>query len=211
MAIRTFKEGLLPPLKYRAVACNDTSFEKVRHFVLEEEPFTTRNEQKTFNPSQQSAKNTFFRNPAYKGSNKYQGNYSWNQRNESSNRNNQFNTPNHNRPTIQEAYQNQGNFSRNQPQGPDFTRKSTNIICHRCGKPGHLRNNCFVRLPNNNNFPNRQNQMNSPLREDPGNPNRNVPTSNIQLASNSLNSKNYQRDLHTNVVSCVSFILRIIK
>lgn len=42
MAVRAFKEGLAPPLKYRVLNSNDTSFERIRQFALEEEPFTKR-------------------------------------------------------------------------------------------------------------------------------------------------------------------------
>lgn len=39
MAVRAFKEGLLPPLKYRMLASTETTFDKIRQLALEEEPF----------------------------------------------------------------------------------------------------------------------------------------------------------------------------
>lgn len=54
MAVRAFKEGLIPPLKYRVLNSNETSFEKLRHFALEEEPFTKKSSVNTSANTQNS-------------------------------------------------------------------------------------------------------------------------------------------------------------
>lgn len=42
MAVRAFKEGLAPPLRYRIITSNETTFDKIRQLALEEEPFIQR-------------------------------------------------------------------------------------------------------------------------------------------------------------------------
>lgn len=205
MAIRAFKEGLLPPLKYRAVAFNDNNFEKLRQFVLEEEPFT--------NSSNIVNTNTHFQP---RPNRQYQFQQRWNNNNYSKNGNFDYNSsngynPNHNRNTQsynasnntnRNSFQNttnngwrynqQNNGWRSNSQNNDwrsnqptqnFSGRQNQIVCHRCGKPGHLRSSCFVKLPNEQ----------SPMVANTTTPNNATPAT-IQTLSHRSSAKNYPSD-----------------
>lgn len=145
LAVRAFKEGLNPPLKYRVLNSTETSFEKIRQFALEEEPFTLKqNMSSTTNHTTSREKSkTYDKTQTPQPNN---GNYPQKQFNNSS----MQNSNNRNEQPRQ-----QNNFNRNR----QFTKPT--ITCERCNKIGHSRETCYVRLPTKDNQSSHPNQSNN--------------------------------------------------
>lgn len=206
MAVRAFKEGLLPPLKYRVLNSHETSFEKVRQFALEEEPFTKKmsnnlsntqsysNQSKSPNISYNKAQNenpesskdnesnrkyTQFNNmprgnPFNQQTNPFRNTYNQPSRQYSypprqytdnyhrqpnnysqqprpyGNNSNQQHPMNYNR-QHQQFHSNNFYPTRNTaPYNAQENKLNIPIECTRCGKRGHTKDTCYVKLENFN-------------------------------------------------------------
>lgn len=147
MACRALKEGLHPALRQRLIVSPESTFEKLRQFALEEEPYT----RNTSNSERETGQSNASSNPRY--TNNYNDNqYHYQQNNRSNNYarpNNQnpyrangynqqnglppYNAPAQNRYNYAYDQRNRG-YSNNQPQYNDANRDNNRVTCNRCGR-----------------------------------------------------------------------------
>lgn len=166
-AIRTFREGLKPPLKYRIINFEATTLDAITKKAIEEKPFV-----RVTKSSTDTEKN-LNRNSI---NNKENVNY-FRRRQFSSNRPNNFRQPQQffqrnwqNAPILEKNFASM-NFSdnwRNRPQANHFNQnqpststpnpfyrnnnynnrnfQNTDISCLRCNRKGHTKDTCYVRM-----------------------------------------------------------------
>lgn len=148
MAVRAFKEGLQPPLKYRILASNETTFDRIRPLALEEEPFVPQNHLPPIQREMQPrAYPKWHMPPPWQNQPPPFHHY----------------TPQWRQPSYHNPYHNtrQQRFYQPPPNYQNYERSD----CSRCGRTGHTRNNCYANL--NNRAP--VNQMHSIDHQDPKN------------------------------------------
>lgn len=141
LAVRAFKEGLLPPLKFRVINCPEQSFEGIRQFALEEEPFIRERAQP--NHSRDNFTRNSQRNNNYY--NKSQNTYTPPQRTHQTPYNN---NSNHN--NYSNGHNNHSNNNQHSSRFSNQRPNQSTVKCDRCGNLGHERVNCYARIRSDN-------------------------------------------------------------
>lgn len=156
VAIRTYREGLLPPLKFRIQNFDAYSLDELVRKTVEEEPFVkvitsslddANNEPSSSNNSRQVSRwqqNNFSQRNNSQSNRNFMNQNPRFQRANSFNRNNDFYNNN------QRNFAN--NTSQNNPSNNNFqhqqNRNDTKMTCTRCNRVGHRVENCYVRQEN---------------------------------------------------------------
>lgn len=159
LAVRTFREGLKPPLKYRIVSCDAKSLDEIIRKALEEEPFVRVQKlsteisgpsETTSNNFRQAEKTTFFKPQRGRNS---QNSFFLNQNSNWSHRPSNFGSNNfrsHLSSNNSFDRNNTKNFSNSnnfESSNRSFHNNGKNkLICLRCGRRGHSVDTCYAKL-----------------------------------------------------------------